>query len=376
MKGSKGGVIAYLLVVSLFILSSCGGPRKHSPLKIGLAVNLSGREGELGGYARDGAFLAASEINRNGGVLGRRVEVLVEDNANTASGVIKADMKLLEKGVVAIIGHHNSWSTFISYTYLKEKDVIQIAPYAATTLLDNLDDNMFRLIPSNSIISLGLGKVINSARVERLLVVYDISNRDYTEDLFVHLYPYLKVKLVRAFRFSSRKPIDWNFLFSLYRSLNPDGLLIIASPVFTALIADRLYDEGYRGKVFLTPWSHTGRILDLYFRGLEGAKVVVFFNPGENPKRIEKIREGLKEHVEEDINLWNTLAYDAVKVICRAVGISGSIDAKSLKKALLSTNFDTVYGRIRFSKYGDINVKIYEAEIKNREFVYKKALIP
>src|SRR5689334_8760949 len=78
--------------------------RAEEPIRIGQLVPFTGFLGAIGEYGKQGATLAVEELNERGGVLGRKVELITEDEANAGVALQKA-RKLIEKDkVIAIEG--------------------------------------------------------------------------------------------------------------------------------------------------------------------------------------------------------------------------------------------------------------------------------
>jgi branched-chain amino acid transport system substrate-binding protein len=75
------------------------------PIKIGVVTTMTGPWAEFGRFTVNGLQLALEDINRGGGVLGRQIELRVEDNQTTNPGTVLAFSKLAgEPGIVAIVG--------------------------------------------------------------------------------------------------------------------------------------------------------------------------------------------------------------------------------------------------------------------------------
>ncbi|HZP92883.1 MAG TPA: ABC transporter substrate-binding protein [Burkholderiales bacterium] len=74
------------------------------PIRVGLVDEITGTQAEAGQLTMFGAKLAQEEINAAGGILGRRIELIVEDNQSTNPGTVLAYSKLLDEGVVAVLG--------------------------------------------------------------------------------------------------------------------------------------------------------------------------------------------------------------------------------------------------------------------------------
>lgn len=87
------------------ILTACTSAPKATPLKIGMVAPVTGPSAESGRWQIQGAKLAVDEINKAGGVLGKQVELVVEDGQTTNPGVILAFSKLAgDKDIPAFIG--------------------------------------------------------------------------------------------------------------------------------------------------------------------------------------------------------------------------------------------------------------------------------
>src|SRR6516165_2005285 len=93
-----------VVLAGLMIVLTCFG-RAAEPLKIGMVSTLTGPSAELGRDATQGAKLAAEEVNKAGGVLGRPIELVIEDDQSTNPGSVLAFSKLAgDKDIPAFIG--------------------------------------------------------------------------------------------------------------------------------------------------------------------------------------------------------------------------------------------------------------------------------
>jgi branched-chain amino acid transport system substrate-binding protein len=95
------GSAAAIAVPSLALRAHAQG----APLKIGMCTPVTGPAAEQGRYAQTGARLALEAINKAGGVLGRKVELVIEDDQTTNPGIVLAFSKLASQSdIVAFIG--------------------------------------------------------------------------------------------------------------------------------------------------------------------------------------------------------------------------------------------------------------------------------
>src|SRR5206468_9703604 len=106
----NGGPDMRLLWSSVFVVLlavACIGERAWAaePIRIGVVNEITGAQAEAGVFTVNGIKLALEEINKAGGVLGRPLELRIEDNASTNPGTVLAFSKLAsEGGIAAIIG--------------------------------------------------------------------------------------------------------------------------------------------------------------------------------------------------------------------------------------------------------------------------------
>src|SRR6516164_7360344 len=93
-----------VVLAGLMVVLTCFG-RAAEPLKIGMVATLTGSAAEPGRDETEGAKLAAEEVNKAGGVLGRPIELVIEDSQTTNPGVVLAFSKLAgDKDIPAFIG--------------------------------------------------------------------------------------------------------------------------------------------------------------------------------------------------------------------------------------------------------------------------------
>ena len=93
-------VVAFLF----FAFSAVLPARAADPIVIGLVDEVTGPQAEAGMLTANGAKLAVEEINAAGGILGRRVELQIEDNQSTNPGTVLAYSKLVSQKVIAVLG--------------------------------------------------------------------------------------------------------------------------------------------------------------------------------------------------------------------------------------------------------------------------------
>lgn len=131
------------------MIAGCGaqGPASASrPILLGLFGALTGSEAGLGQYTDMGATLAMEEINAAGGVLGRTLELIREDNRSVAGESSTAVKKLIARDhVVAIIGDGNSGRCLEAGPRCQEAGIPMVSPAATNPKVTEIGDFIFRV---------------------------------------------------------------------------------------------------------------------------------------------------------------------------------------------------------------------------------------
>ncbi len=144
-----GAAIGALQIASPFIIQARG----ESTVKIGLVDPLTGILSALAQSEVEGAKYAVAEINQKGGILGRQVELLVEDSANDVGTGVQKTRKLIDRDHVdVILGDVNSGIAYAMSQVTSEKKVFHIVPGGHTDPITGTDCkwNVFRVCNTTS----------------------------------------------------------------------------------------------------------------------------------------------------------------------------------------------------------------------------------
>ena len=98
--------------VTLIILSIClislGCQKKEDVIKIGIAGPMTGDQAKMGMDFKNGVSLAVDGWNERGGVLGKKIKLIVADDQHDPKQAVSVANKLVNEGAIGVIGHFNS----------------------------------------------------------------------------------------------------------------------------------------------------------------------------------------------------------------------------------------------------------------------------
>lgn len=372
-------VIVVGLLSCLLSLSMDGCSRKK-PIRVGFAGELTGGHADLGVHGRNGAQLAVETINAAGGVAGRPIELLVRDDLGTPEGAQAADRKLIDAGVVAIIGHMTSAQSVAAMPMIEEAGIVLLSPTTSTTKLAELDDHFFRVNPVNSTQARKLGRHVYRQRgLSRIAVIYDADNAAYTRTYltaFVEHYSALGGQVVGRVRFSSAHDQDFAPLVAELQAGTPEGLVIIASAIDTALIAQQTRLSAWQTPLFSSGWSLTEALIQNGGQAVEGIEIVQHYDSNSQAPVFLDFKVRYQARFGLTPAFAATLAYEAVLVLAAALDKTDG-QAKGLPQAMREIqDFKGLIGTISLDKYGDAVRTQFVITIRDGQFVVQDVLEP
>jgi branched-chain amino acid transport system substrate-binding protein len=248
-----------------------------------------------------------------------------------------------------------------------------LSPTATSPELSGLDDYFFRVAYSLVDRARGLAQRIDQGRnITRVAAVYDTDNAAYSKaflDAFVGKYQSLGGKVVAQADFSSKVQPDFAPLVAQLRASNPDGLLIIAADIDTALIAQRTRLMGWQIPLFTTSWAQTDTLINNGGQAVEGLEVEIAnaFN-NQTPDYLD-FKTRYQARFGQAPAFGATSGYESVKVLAAALQKTGG-KADGVAQALVDIkNFKGLTDTFSFDSYGDVIRPFYLGIVRNGKYV-------
>ena len=366
----KFPLFLFLVMMVLALLS--GACSQKEPILIGFSAGLTGRNAALGVDGRDGALLAVETLNKKGGVKGRTLELVVRDDLSTDKGALAADLELKEAGVVAIVGHMTSETMMAAWSQMKDADILYLSPTVSTPQLQGIKDNFYRLIVVNSYPASQLAlHAADSMRLKSVVVFYDADNFAYTNTFvegFSDQFQKAEGKIEAVYEFRSSDEPDFRPMLEEAKGCSPDGILIVASAVDTALIAQQANLVGLDAQLLTSNWAFTEDLLQNGGRVVEGILSIVSNDVNNQSQEYLDFASRFRERFNREPTFAAGYGYEAIEVLASALE---KTDGKphGLGEALLEIrNFSGVHGQIQFDEFGDVERTLYMIAVKNGEF--------
>ncbi len=374
----KNQRITRILVCSIFFLLSLSSCRQDSQIHIGLVAQFSGQQADLGIHMRNGVELAVEEINAAGGINGRNLELVVEDDLGTPQGAKEAENKVIDEDVVAIIGHITSDQTLTGYDVAAQRGVLMFSATAATAEMTGINDLFFRTAPSTD--SMGhvfASYVYNDREIKKVAIIFDENNRSFTEtwaNAFSETYTQSGGIITTTEKIFSSNSEDYSKSVAKLKDSSAEAVLIIASPYDTALIAQTISLQNWSPILFTTSWAQGDMLIQTGGKTVEGIELIAFFNVNDTTPELIKFKSDYKEHFGTDPIFTAMQGYETMQLLAKAL-IKTNGSAKNLGKELVSIqDYVGLTGPVKLDSSGDVVRNLVVQKIIDGKFKTVKKL--
>ena len=346
-----------LLLIAILSLAGIAGCEKgEKPIKLGFSGVLTGRLSDLGTAGRNGVILAVEQVNAEGGINGRAVELIIRDDRQDKEEALRIDRELIDEGVVAIIGHMTSAMSMAAIPLLNKEKILLVSPTTSTNKLTGIDDYFIRVMPPNSAETDHLARyAFKEMGARKIAAICDLSNKAYSEEFinnFRREFEHLGGKVILVEQFTSGKETDFVKLTdSLIRS-NPDAVLLVAGALDAAMICQHVRMISSKVLIVSCGWAMTDDFIQHGGPAVEGVVFSQLLNSKSQDKTYLTFKRQFSERFGEEPGFPAIHGYEAARVLFKA--LSKSYNPEELKATVLQQDtFEGVQGDFKVDKNGD-----------------------
>lgn len=376
MRRKRGAFIFQAWIITILLLCILGsGCQNDAPIKVGFIAGTSGRVADLGISGRDAVQMAIEQCNKNGGIDGRRIELVFKDDQQDPEIAKRSVQELIDDGVVAIIGPMTSDMGLAITPLLDTYQIPAVSPTVSTQQLAGRDDFFFR-VTSTTLIHANKSAAyhIKATNIRRIAAAYDISNRSFAENWLQNFKEYFLAhggELVAEIAFNSQQQKSFTDISHDLLSHKADGILIIANSMDSALLCQQIRKINTAIPISLADWGATERLLELGGKAVEGVIVIQTFDRGHPGERYQAFRASYVNRFKREPGFPGVYAYDATQVILTALGKQEK--NRSLKETILAIRqFEGLQNYFTFDPFGDVTRSTSISIVRNQKFVVKE----
>jgi branched-chain amino acid transport system substrate-binding protein len=351
------------VTVVLAALAGCGDQAKSSAttaepaagtIRLGTLVPLTGRSGPSGESMVNGARLAISEANAAGGVLGRQIELVVEDDACDPGTAVTAARTLVGKDIVASIGGYCSSATVPTLKTFRSAGVPMVVAQAnSTDLLAPEYDSVFLIcgtVSAEADIAVGWMKRLGG---HRLAVVHDGTSFPITLAESTAAAAKRTGDLAVAGEFElSQGATNYSRIVRKVLTSKADIIYYTGYYAEASQLIKDLRDGGFTSKIVVGDGATDGQLLanltPAQSRDVYGTATIF-------PELMPELADWSRRYrtaFGTSPGTSTVEAYDAAKVALDAIKRAGSVDHEAVREAIATTKLDALSGPLSFNPDG------------------------
>ncbi len=329
---------------------------------------ITGSNASFGEQMKRGAQMAVDDLNAKGGVLGKKIKLMVEDDACDPKQAVAAANKVTDAKVAAVIGHFCSGSSIpASAVYAKSK-TLQITPASTNPkLTDDADKNKWthvhRVCGRDDAQGEVAGKwLAQNYKGKKVAIIHD--NTPYGKGLADETRKNMTKAGLKEAIYEAYKPgeKDYTALMGKLKAAGVNVVYVGGYDPEAALMIRQAHEGGFKPQMV----SGDALVTDNFWKvaGPAGEGTLMTFSP--DPRNIPIAKDVVAKFKSQnyDPEGYTLYSYAAVQVWAQAVTQAKDTATDKVSPVLRSGKaFDTVIGKIALDKKGDV---------KNPEYVFYK----
>lgn len=351
------------------------------PIKVGEYASLTGKEASFGQSSHKGLTMAIEEINAAGGVLGRPIELLSEDNQTKPGESATAVKKLIARDkVVALVGEVASGRSLEAGPIAQAAKIPMIAPAATNPKVTQTGNYIFRVCfidPFQGTVMAKFAK--NDLKAGKVAILSSVSNA-YSVGLakfFRETFLAGGGEVVAEKNFSEGDK-DFRAQLTAVKAAGAEAVFVPSYYTEAALIVRQARDLGITVPFFGGDGWEAPQLLQIGGEALEGCYYSTHFSPENSEPAVQDFVRKFKARWNgETPDAFAALGYDTGYVLTDALKRAGTTGGAQLRDALAATkNFSGVTGITTIDANRDASKPAAILAIKGGKLTFFKTVAP
>lgn len=370
------GALATILAV--LAISSCA--TKEDTIRIGVFNSLTGGTATFGISSTQGMQMAADEWNARGGLLGKRIELIVEDDQSKPDEAALAVTKLINQNrVVAILGEVASSRTLAGAPIAQKAGIPLITPASTNPKVTQIGDYIFRVCYVDSFQGVVCARfVTQNLGLKRLAILKDIKN-DYSvglADYFKQNIPGLGAEIVSEQSYSEGDT-DFRAQITAMKSTNPEGIFIPGYYTEVGLIAKQVREQNINAVLIGGDGWDSPRTPEIGGDAVEGAFFCNHYSADDTSQAVQGFVNRYKERHGYVPDAMAPLSYDAANLMFASIQKAGSVEGAAIRDAIAATrDFPGICGDVTIDAERNARKSAVMIQIKGGKFTVYDVIRP
>ena len=369
-------LVLILITVSLLLTGCNASPQPtRGDVTVFVAVPLSGFQANGGQTVLGGVRLAAAEINRQGGLLGYKVNVVGLDDESDSDVALSGAQKVKDamasgQKVIGVVGHLNSGQTLAAMEVYKDLSLVVITPTSSETSITQKGYRNFFRVNANDTeqAAVDAGFLVNNLKAKKVVIVHnDTPYGTGLRDEMKKALSSLSAEVVLTLQVKEGQPRYLDEVAKI-KAANPDAIFYAGYEIEAPYLRADLVENSVTTPMLASDGAFLAATIDEANGTAEGMYVSAF---APSPQVAGEPWIQAYQAVEaRNPDTYSINGYSAMAVLAEGVKKANSLDADKVAAALRQIDFRGAMGDLQFDANGDVkNAKVFIFQVKDSQFV-------
>jgi branched-chain amino acid transport system substrate-binding protein len=354
------------IMAATFLLSGCGSSETASseiassstpsqePIKVGTSFPLTGSVAADGKMILNAIEFAAEQVNADGGIQGRDIEIVSEDDeADPTTAASVANKFAEDDSILSVITSYNSSCGLAQIPVYKEAGLSAISPVTTSPDITGMSDYYYRTCNNDGIVGKQCAEMLKALGCTKIAVLYEVD--DYGYGIYSQysekaLELGLEEATVQTFVYGETK--DFSTIVTAVKNSGADGIFFAGLATEMGLFSNQASTQGisfHEIPCVAPDGCNSPATVDAGGDDVNGLYTLGPFSLESEDPEVQTFISNYFEKYNEEPSGWSALAYDAAMTLFEAMKSCDNLDRESINTALQNISYEGVTGLNEFN---------------------------
>ena len=371
---------ALTLITAAAVTLSCGERGSGKEILVGEYGSLTGGIATFGISTKNASEMAFDEINKKGGVLGKQIKLLVEDDQSKPEEAGTAVTKLINQDhVVAMLGHVASSHSLAAAPICQSNKVPMITPSSTNPRVTQVGDYIFRVCFTDTFTGEVVAKfVYDTLKAKKVAILVDVRS-DYSVGLQTFFGEAFKRRggEIVANQSYSQGDSDFRAQLTQIKATNPDAIYVPGYYTEVGTIVHQGRELGITVPFVGSDGWDSPKLWEIGGEALNGCYFSNHYSTDDPNPAVQKFVNDYKTKYGQVPDALAALAYDAARILADSFTRAGSTDGDKVRKAIGATkDFPGVTGTITINAERNAVKPAVILKVENGKYLLVETITP
>ena len=366
-----------VLATAAFAGAACA----QETIKVGEFASLTGKEAAFGQSSHKGTLLAVEELNATGGILGRQVELITEDNQSKQGESATIVKKLISRDkIIALLGEVASGRSLEAAPIAQNYKVPMISPSSTNPRVTEMGNYIFRVCFIDPFQGTAMAKFAkDSLHLKKVALLTSVSS-PYSVGLakyFKETFSAIGGEIAIEQKYSEGDK-DFKAQLTAIKAAGVDGIFVPGYYTEAALISKQARELELNFPIFGGDGWEAPQLIEIGGKAMEGTYYSTHYSPENSSPAVQSFVKKFRARFGgETPDAMAALGYDSAMVLADAIRRAGTTEGPKLRAALAATrNYEGVTGRTTMDPHRNATKAAVVITVKDGQFKFVESIAP